>query len=78
MADQVGSAVAIYDGHLDVHEDDVGLEMWRVGGVGCGEVVEGFFAVPDCGDFETEFADGFEGYLLVDGTVFLLARFSEQ
>jgi len=78
VADEVGGAVAVYDGHLDVHEDDVWLRMWWVGRVGCGEVVEGFFAVPDCRDFEAEFADRFDGYLLVDGTMFLLARFSGQ
>jgi hypothetical protein len=55
---------------LDVHEDDVWFGVRRVGRVGRGEIVEGFFAVPDCGDFEAELADGFEGYLLVDGTDF--------
>jgi len=68
----VRGAVAIYDGHLNVHEDDVGFGVWRFGGVCCFKVVEGFFAVPDCEDFEAEFADGFEGYLLVDGTGFFL------
>lgn len=70
MPDEVGRAVAVYDGHLDVHEDDVWFGVRRVGRVGCGEIVECFFAVPDCGDLEAELADGFEGYLLVDGTDF--------
>ena len=71
VADEVGRAVAVYDGHLDVHEDDVGFRVRWLGGVGCGEVVESFLAVPDCGYFEAEFADCFQGYLLVDGTVFV-------
>jgi hypothetical protein len=70
MPDEVGRAVAVYDGHLDVHEDDVWFGVRRIRRVGCGEIVECFFAVPDCGDLEAELADGFEGYLLVDGTDF--------
>lgn len=48
MADKVGGFIAVYDGHLDVHENYVGFWVGRVGRVGCKEVIEGFFAVPDC------------------------------
>lgn len=71
----MGSAIAIYNGHLYVHKDYVRFEVWRVQRVGCGEVIEGFFAVPDCRDDEAEFVDGFEGYLLVDGTVTYVSSF---
>ena len=65
----MGGAIAVDDGHLHVHEDDVGFLVRWTGRGGCEEVVEGFFTVPDCGDDKAEFADCFEGYLLVDGTV---------
>ena len=66
VADGVGGFVAVHDGHLDVHEDDVRTGL--VGGGGL-EVVEGFFAVPYCTYGETELFDGFECNLLVDGVV---------
>lgn len=68
MAYEVGRAVAVDYGHLYVHEDYIGFWVWWVGRGCCEEVVEGFFAVPDCVDVEAEFADCFEGYLLVDCT----------
>jgi hypothetical protein len=68
VADEMSGTVTVYDRHLDVHEDDIGFGVGWFGGVGCGEVVKSFFAIPDCGNFEAEFTNGFEGYLLVYGT----------
>ena len=82
VADHVGRAVAVEDGHLDVHEDDVWVAVVGigVGGVGGGggfyEVVERFFTVPDRVDGEAEFSDRLQGYLLVDLAVFCKISFS--
>ena len=78
MSDQVGSAVAVNNGHLDVHEDDVGFRVRWIGRVGGFQVVEGFFTVPDCGYHEPKFADGFEGYLLIDGTILVLEDWKDE
>lgn len=65
VSNEVRGFVAINDGHLYVHEDDVGFGVRGVGNVGGEEVVEGLFAVPDGGNEEAEFADGAKGDLLV-------------
>jgi hypothetical protein len=70
VPDEMSCFIAVDDGHLDIHEDDIWFRVWWIFAIGCEEVVECFFAVPDCGDLEAELADGFEGYLLVDGTDF--------
>lgn len=69
MPDDVRCAVAVNDGHLHVHQDDVGLEVFGVWCFGRNEVLEGFFAVPYSSYCEAELADRLESDLLVDGTV---------
>ena len=64
-ADEVGCAVAVKDGHLDVHEDYVGFGF--AGRRGCYEVIESFPTVPNSTDREAIFLYCFEGNLLVDG-----------
>jgi hypothetical protein len=66
VPDQVRRAVAVDYGHLHVHENDVGLGVGYVGGVGCDEVVEGFAPIPDCGDRVAQFTHRAKGDLLVD------------
>lgn len=57
VPDQVSRAVAVDYGHLHVHENDVGLRVGYVQGVGCDEVVEGFAPILDCGDRVAQFTD---------------------
>lgn len=68
MPDDVAGSVAVYDGHLDVHEDYVRFSVCRLGLLGFEEVVECFFAVPDRFYLEAQFLDGLGGDFLVDLT----------
>lgn len=67
MSDYVTCSVAVYDWHLNIHEDYIWFFMGGVGSRGEEEVVEGFFAVPNCFYLEAELFYGSQGYLLVDG-----------
>src|SRR6478752_9023271 len=62
----MSALVAINDGHLYVHENDIWLLFDSF--LNTGEVFQGFLAVPGSRHLETEFANGFRSNLLVDRT----------
>lgn len=66
MTDQMGCSIAIQDGHLAVHENNIGFWVSRAGSFQ--QIIESFLAIPHCIHGEPEFADCFESDLLVDST----------
>ena len=64
MTNQVGGTVAVEDGHLHVHEYNVGFWSrcrWREE-----EIVKSFPTIPDGRDREAKLTDGFDSDLLID------------
>ena len=66
MTDEMGRSIAIEDGHLAVHEDDIWFWMSRAGSFQ--QIVESFLAVPYRIYRESKFSDCLKSDLLVDST----------
>ena len=71
MPDQVRCAVPVDDGHLHIHEDDVGFGVWGIRVFGGYQMVQSFVTVPNCCDFVSQLADRSQRDLLVDSAMSL-------
>ena len=68
VAEKVGAFVAVNDGHLNIHEDDIWSPL--LSAPRGREVFEGLFAIPRRFNLKSQLPDCFDGDLLVDGIVF--------
>ena len=66
MTNEMGCSIAVEDGHLAVHENDIRFRVSRAGSFH--QIVESFSAIPYSVYGETKFSDCFESDLLVDST----------
>lgn len=66
MTDEMGRSIAIEDGHLAVHEDDIRFRVSHARSFQ--QIVESFLAIPHSVHGESKFPDCLESDLLVDGT----------
>jgi hypothetical protein len=67
VPEEIGAPIAVDDGHLDVHENNLRLGLLPL--TGGFHVGQSFLAVAYCRGLETELLDGRDGKLLVDRVI---------